>query len=167
MTEPEPAPEDGRRRCPDWLVVDARLFAAIAAALAAGAVFLAVFQISEGQDAAEDRANRAGRQVALLSAELECRSRAAQAGTLATLDMVAATGRGLAVLVAQTQDDDQLRLLVAEELGAADETELRQQVKDVLDASKRAEAAAVARLQAEDACEQIAREQVDGSGSGN
>lgn len=163
MTAPEEEP--GRR--PSWLVVDYRLFVAIAAVLAIGAVLLAVLQVSNGQDAAEERADRSERQVALLSAELECRSRVASTGTLATLDMVAATGRGLAVLVAQTQDDPELTALVEAELGAADEAELRAQVADVLDASKRAEAAAAARLRAEDTCAEHAEQQVDAAGSGN
>lgn len=164
MTAPE---EEPGRRWPSWLVVDYRLFVAIAAALAAGAVLVAVLQVSDGQDAAEERADRASRQVALLSAELECRSRVASTGTLATLDMVAATGRGLSVLVAQTQDDPELTALVARELGAADEAELREQVADVLDASQRAEAAARARLRAEDTCAEVAQQQVDATGSGN
>lgn len=137
--------------------MDWRLFAALAAVFASACVFLAVYRLG-ASDQLDKRLAATELQADRLDAELACRSRVARAGTVASLDLTAATGRGLAVAMAELLEDDELVLLVTAELGGADDAELREQLQLVLDASARAEAAREERLDSETRCRSEARE---------
>lgn len=144
-------------RRPGWLVVDWRLFAAVAVCLASASVLVAVYQLGQrGQY--DQRLSDQAQQIDQLSRELECRSRAASATTLAIADLTAATGRGLAVLVADLQEDPELEALVEARLGSAGPEELRRQGGLVLVASDAAAEAKGERARAETECREQARE---------
>lgn len=148
---------------PAWLrhrLVDWRAIVAFTVLLGMAAMFVAVVQVGAGRNDLSEQLTVVRVQNARLSDELRCRSEDSSKLATANADLIAAAGRALAITGARLlQDDDpELAVLVAEEMGTPIDEALRTQVLEIVRASDAAEQAQAARQTSEVTCARKAAE---------